>query len=89
MAKELERAGLPVALVSAMVSVATTVGANRITRGTAITHPLGDPARPTQEERAWRRQVLLTSLRTLLLTPEEGQVFEPGQEPPLERVGAR
>jgi glycine reductase len=41
MVRELERLGLPTALISPLSSVALSVGANRILRGTAITHPVG------------------------------------------------
>ena len=77
MAKELERNGLPTVLISNMVSVATTVGANRIVRGTAITHPLGDPSRPPDEEARLREHITRVSVEALLARPEEGQVFEP------------
>ena len=77
MAKELERAGLPTALVSNMVSVAKTVGANRIVRGTAITHPTGDPTRTPEDEARWRAEIVATGLRTFLAKPDEGLVFEP------------
>ncbi len=60
-----------------MVSVAATVGANRIIRGTAITHPLGDPSRPTEDEGRWREQIVRTSLSALLGEGGSGQVIEP------------
>ena len=40
MSKELEKAGLPVALVSAMFPVAMQVRANRIVKGVSIPHPV-------------------------------------------------
>ena len=64
-----------------MITVATTVGANRIVRGTAITHTLGDPSRTPEDERHWREQIVRTALQTLLVAPPEGQVFEPREEP--------
>ncbi len=65
MAKEIERLGLPTALISALVPLAASVGANRIVEGKALTHPLGDPALSREEERQFRRVLLLRSLDTL------------------------
>ena len=65
MAKEIERLGLPTALISALVPLAASVGANRIVEGKALTHPLGDPALPGEEEHQFRRMLLLRSLDAL------------------------
>ena len=65
MAKEIERLGLPTTLVSALVPLAASVGANRIVEGKALTHPLGDPSLPTVEEQQFRRMLLLRSLEAL------------------------
>ena len=44
MSKEIERRGIPVALISAITPLPIAVGANRIIGGRAIPHPVGDPA---------------------------------------------
>ena len=54
MAKEIERAGIPTALVTAMVPVAQSVGAPRIVAAPAIVHPLGNPRLPIDQERGPR-----------------------------------
>ena len=41
LAKEIERAGIPTTYVSSLPTVATMIGANRVVRGPAITHPFG------------------------------------------------
>ena len=41
LAKEIERTGIPVVYVTSLPTVATMIGANRIVRGPAITHPFG------------------------------------------------
>jgi glycine/betaine/sarcosine/D-proline reductase family selenoprotein B len=41
LAKEIERAGIPTVYVTSLPTVATMIGANRIVRGPAITHPFG------------------------------------------------
>ena len=73
---------MPTALFTAMVSVATTVGANRIVRGTAITHPLGDPARPPEDERSLRERIVQAGMDALRVTPQAGQIFQPSEKPP-------
>jgi glycine/betaine/sarcosine/D-proline reductase family selenoprotein B len=55
MSKELEKAGLPVALVSAMYPVAEQVRANRIVKGVSIPHPCGDPSLPQDLDAAAAR----------------------------------
>jgi glycine/betaine/sarcosine/D-proline reductase family selenoprotein B len=41
LAKELERAGLTTVFVTSLPTIATMIGANRVVRGPAITHPFG------------------------------------------------
>ena len=58
MSKELEKAGLPVALVSAMYPVAEQVRANRIVKGVSIPHPCGDPILPQDLDALLRREIV-------------------------------
>lgn len=73
--KELERAGLPTVHVCTIVPISQTVGANRIVPAVAIPHPLGDPTRPLEEEKAIRRRLLLTALEALQADIEEQTIF--------------
>ena len=80
MSKEIERRGIPVALISALPPLPIAVGANRIIAGRAIPHPVGDPALPADEERAFRTMLVSRALDTLttevqeqLVLPLEGQ----------------
>ena len=41
LAKEIERAGIPTVFVTSLPTIATMIGANRVVRGPAITHPFG------------------------------------------------
>jgi betaine reductase len=77
MVRELERLGLPTALISPLSSVALSVGANRIIRGTAITHPVGEPNRPADRELDYRIALVRQALETLQMRLEGAQVFEP------------
>lgn len=77
MVRELERLGLPTAMISPLSSVALSVGANRIIRGTAITHPTGEPGRPRERERDYRLELVRQALGTLQMRLEAARVFEP------------
>ena len=72
MAKEIERAGIPVAHICSIITISQTVGANRIFPAVAIPHPLGNPRLPLGEEKELRRNLLKKALAALQ-TPIEGQ----------------
>ena len=75
MAKEIERAGIPVAHVCSIITISQTVGANRIVPSVAIPHPLGNPKLPRDEEQALRRDLLEKALAALQTPIEEQTVF--------------
>ncbi len=77
MSKELEKAGLPVALVTAMYPVAEQVRANRIVKGVSIPHPCGDPNLPPQLDEKLRREIVETALRALESDVKEPTLFSP------------
>ena len=76
MAKEIERVGLPAALICAIVPIALTVGANRIIRAVAIPHPTGDPNVRKEEEIEIRKNLLRKALNALASKIEEQTVFK-------------
>jgi len=76
MAKEIERVGLPAALICAIVPIALTVGANRIIRAIAIPHPMGDPNTEKKEEIEIRKNLLRKALNALASKIEEQTVFK-------------
>lgn len=63
--KELDRAGLPVALVSAMYPVAEQVKASRIIKAVSIPNPCGDPSLPKELDSRLRREIVETALKAL------------------------
>jgi glycine reductase complex component B subunit gamma len=69
LAKEIERAGIPAVYVTSLPTVATMIGANRIVRGPAITHPFG-------LERAERRRIVERALELLETDVEPNTVWE-------------
>ena len=75
--KELEKAGLPVALISAMFPVAQQVRANRIVKGVSIPHPCGDPSLSKELDARLRREIIQTALRALEAEVTEPTVFSP------------
>jgi glycine reductase len=75
MAKEIERAGIPVAHVCSIITISQTVGANRIVPAVAIPHPLGNPKLPLAEEKELRRNLLKKALDALQTPIEEQTVF--------------
>jgi len=80
MSKELEKAGLPVALISAMFPVAQQVRANRIVKGVSIPHPCGDPSLPKELDARLRREIVKTALRALETDVRGPTVFSPPVE---------
>jgi glycine reductase complex component B subunit gamma len=69
LAKEIERVGIPAVYVTSLPTVATMIGANRIVRGPAITHPFGLDA-------AERRRIVERALELLETDVEPNTVWE-------------
>jgi len=62
--------------VTALPTIAQMVGANRIVRGVAITHPTGDPSLPTGDEHALRVRLLRCALEMLATDVGPSTVWE-------------
>ena len=75
--KELDRAGLPVAMITAMYPVAEQVGASRIVKAVAIPHPCGDPSLPAELDGQLRHEIIATALKALEAKVETTTVFTP------------
>lgn len=75
MAKEIERAGMPVVHICSIITISQTVGANRIIPAIAIPHPLGNPKVSHNEEQDLRRKLLKKALKALQTPIEEQTVF--------------
>ncbi len=63
--KEIERLGIPCALITTLIPAALTIGANRIVQGVAITNPLGNPELPSVREKELRRDIVKKALEVL------------------------
>jgi glycine reductase complex component B subunit gamma len=77
MAKEIERAGIPVSIMTAMPAIPLSVRANRVVRGVRVPHVCGDPA--LSEDKDWELGVrIVRSALKALTTPVTGPtLFEP------------
>jgi glycine reductase len=75
--KELDRAGIPAAVVTAMYPVAEQVGASRIVKAVAIPHPCGDPSLPPELDAKLRQEIVSTALKALEAKVETTTVFTP------------
>jgi betaine reductase len=67
---------LPTAHVCSIVPISKTVGANRIVPSVAIPHPLGDPDKSPDEEKAIRRRLVEKALTALETEIAEQRVFD-------------
>ena len=65
----MEKAGIPVAQITAMTAVAEAVGSNRIVEGQGIVNLLGDSDLPPEEERELRKQIVRKALEVLATDP--------------------
>ena len=62
--------------MTALPTIATMIGANRIVRGVAITSPFGAPERGATTELALRRAIVERALELLETEVEPGTVWE-------------
>ena len=77
MARELERAGFPTAIVTSLADVALKVGANRVVRGARFSHPCGRPDLGQPDERVWRLALVRRALDALRTRVDGPTLFEP------------
>ncbi len=75
--KEIERAGIPVAHITAIPTLSKQLGANRVVAGTKIPHPCGDPNLPEENDLALRKTIIETALEAIQAKVEEPTVFYP------------
>ena len=75
MQKEAERAGIPSALITAIPSVAKSVGVSRIITGGGIPYPAGDPTLPPDREAEFRRRLVEKALEAISTKIAEPTVF--------------
>ena len=74
-ANELEKAGLPTALITALTPTALMMGTRRIIPGVGITHPLGNPDLSSRREKELRKKIVIKALESLKTEVKEPTVF--------------
>ncbi|UCH52134.1 MAG: hypothetical protein JSV54_05240 [Chloroflexota bacterium] len=77
----MERAGVPVAVITAMTMLAKQIGANRVVTGTKIPHPCGEPTLPDAADQALRQAIVECALRALQTDVSVPTVFIPDGKP--------
>ena len=75
MQKEAERAGIPSAVITAIPSVASSVGVSRIITGGGIPYPVGDPTLPADRELEFRKRLVEKALEAVCTEVESPTVF--------------
>ncbi len=75
MQKEAERVGIPSALITAIPSVAKSVGVSRIITGGGIPYPVGNPSMPPDRELEFRRRLVEKALEAISSEIKEPTVF--------------
>ena len=75
MAQEIERAGIPTAVFTALDTIAQSIGCYRIVRGAGVLHVVGNPNLTESEERAWRRRLVERALEAIQTKVERPEVF--------------
>ena len=68
---------MPVALVTAMSTMAKQLGVNRIVTGTKIPHPCGDPNLSPEADKALRRKIVESALAALQTEVNGPTIFTP------------
>jgi glycine reductase len=61
--------------VSALDALAKSIGSNRIVRGKAITSVVGDPTLSRDDDRRFRKRIVMKALAALQTAVEEPTVF--------------
>ena len=78
MATEIEKAGIPVAFISAIPAIPLSFGVSRVVQGVAITHLLGNPAASGEREFGIRRTIVEEALASLTHAVSKPTLFDRG-----------
>ncbi|MBI4320528.1 MAG: hypothetical protein HY675_18720 [Chloroflexi bacterium] len=76
-AREIEKAGIPVALITPMTLLGQQMRANRVIAGTKVPHPCGDPSLPPEADRILRQKIVETAITALQTSVEGPTIFVP------------
>lgn len=76
MTNEIERVGIPVAQIAAVVDIAKSINVPRLLRGFAITCPVGIPTLGDKDEKDSRRKYVEKALQLLQEPGEAGRITD-------------
>jgi glycine/betaine/sarcosine/D-proline reductase family selenoprotein B len=76
MTKEIEKSGITIVQMANIVSIAKTIGANRIVPTVSIPYPLGDPNLTEKQQLKLRKHRVGVALDSLVTEIEEPTIFE-------------
>ena len=71
----MDRAGIPNVHINAFLSIAQSVGSNRIVFGGDFTSPTGNPELPLDREKVYRRKIIDKALEVLQTEVESPTIF--------------
>jgi glycine reductase len=71
----MDRAGIPNVHINAFLSIAQSVGSNRIVFGGDFTAPTGNPDLPTDREKVYRRKIIDKALEVLQMEVSGPTIF--------------
>jgi glycine/betaine/sarcosine/D-proline reductase family selenoprotein B len=77
MTKELERAGIAVAMISALPSVPLSIGAHRVIKGVRVEHLCGDPSLSKERDRELMLSIAKSALRAIQTEVTRPTLFDP------------
>ncbi|MDG2427022.1 MAG: hypothetical protein P8M16_01230 [Acidimicrobiales bacterium] len=72
---QFDKAGIPAVLVTAIPSLAESLGVNRIVEGAAVTHPTGAPELPPAEEATYRAKLFELAVNCLGISVSGPTIF--------------
>jgi betaine reductase len=73
---ELEKAGIPVALITAMSMLGKQNGAGRVVAGAKISHPCGDPSLSREGDLGLRKRIVECALGALQTKVDSPTIFK-------------
>ena len=89
MAKEIEREGIPVAVMTALPVIPLSVGASRVVTGVRVEHVCGDPRLTPELDRRLGRRIVETALEALQTEVNQPTRFVPPDDEVVPEIPAR
>ena len=74
--KEIERVGIPAAILTGIPLIPLAVGANRVVKGIRVEHVCGNPLLSREDDRKLQRRIVEKALAALQTPVERPTLFE-------------